>query len=277
MLHLMHQIISPTTDGSRFGQCIIGADVRKGVIEIGARTMPEFMQGAVAGAMLEDPSDYRGESAIAVPLTGRWASFFEAPQRVTSLSVLSVLSPAGVALLEQQPDLRELQLGGRNLATLDALSGLSQIQSLNIVGVHELADVSALASLPNVERLALHEVTDALQYRQLAHATSLRELWLTAGPRDLSWIDVEGLDWISPLQALERVVFIGVRVRNKDLSPLAQLPALTRLHLPQRREYEAQVERLASSSPAFRAEAARFAANAAALLALKQQQETPPT
>lgn len=239
--------------------------------------MPEFMQGAVTGVILEDPADYRGESAIAVPLTGRWASFFEAPQPVTSLSVLSVLSPAGVALLEQQPHLRELQLGGRHLTTLDDLRGLSQIQSLNIAGVHELADVSALASLPNLERLALHEATEALQYRQLAGATSLRELWLTAGPRDLSWIDVEDLDWISPLQALERVVFIGVRVRNNDLSPLAHLPALTHLHLPQRREYRAQIERFASSRPAFRAEAARFAENAAALRALKQQQTTPPT
>ncbi|MET4100218.1 hypothetical protein ABIB37_002455 [Agrococcus sp. UYP10] len=246
------------------------------VIEIGARTMPEFMHSAVAGVLLEDPSDYRGESAIAVPLTGRWAHFFEVPQPVISLTVLSILSPAAVGVLEQQPDLRELQLGGRHLTTLDALSGLSQIQSLNVTGAHELADVSALASLPNVERLALHGVTGALQYRPLGGATSLRELWLTAGPRDLSWIDVEDLDWVSPLQALESVLFIGVRVRNKDLSPLAQLPALTRLHLPQRREYRAQIERLASSSPAFRTEAARFAENVAALRALKEQQATSP-
>lgn len=237
--------------------------------------MPEFLHSAITGRWVDDPSDYRGESSIAVPLEGRWVSFFESPQPVTSLAVLSALSQRDFELLSRQPNLRELQLGGPQMTTLDPLGGLPHLRALNLSGVTNLSDVSALASLPSLERLAIHGATALLQYRQLAQATSLHELWLSAGPRDLSWLDIDDLEWITGLRALEKIQFTGIRVRNKDLSPLTQLPALARLHLPQRRDYRAQIDQFAAHSAAFRAESERFAENEAALRAMKGQHPGP--
>jgi hypothetical protein len=210
---------------------------------------------------LDDPADYGGEPSILVrrvtfrprlaserALARRWDDFFARTQPIESLGVAdSWLTQEQLVLVSRQTSLRELAFDALKLTDLEPLAALQSLERLSVARLRT-PRIDMLSRLPQLRHLHLDEATLDLEYRSLAALLGLQTLELSPRGMPDRWLDVEDLDWLLPLQRLERLVLIGVRVRNRDVSPLARLPALRSLILPPRRDYRQQVLDLAPHS-----------------------------
>lgn len=220
---------------------------------------------------IEDPADYAGETNVAVPhvtfrprrvaeraVAERWVEFFSSLQPIQRLVVTdSWVTQDQLRLIGRQTGLRELQIDGAKVTSLDPLAALRELEVLGI-GRTRASQLDPLAGLP-LRWLELSEMT-TVEPESLRTLAELRTLRMSGG-RGMDptrWLDVEDLEWLRPLQHLEDLLLVGVRVRTRDLSPIAALPALTSLTLPLRRDYRTQVEALAARSEQFAAIAARY-------------------
>ena len=162
-------------------------------------------------------------------------------QHAESLRTLVILDGGmELAPLAELPELTRLTLTGGHFGDLTHVAALRNLQELNLFG-YETRDFTPLAGLNGLHTLRLGNHM-RYEYTGLSELRGLTTLLLADGARtDLSWLgDMTQLEsltiwpckqrdipWIGALKNLKSL-HLNLRT-NCDLSPLADLPELTRL------------------------------------------------
>jgi hypothetical protein len=173
----------------------------------------------------------------------------------TGLTDLSVERVVHLPPLDRLQALRDLSLGGDELAGLGPLSALPALERLQLDGlprIDDLAPLGALASLHTLTLTALPRVDDlaplgalaslrTLGLRGLPLATDVAPLGKLARLESLHLTYLEalvtycpGVADIAPLAAARALQFITLRdLGVRDVSPLAALPRLQQIGIAQ--------------------------------------------
>lgn len=166
-------------------------------------------------------------------------------QRATKLVFFKSLHQMSAAPLATLTTLDDLWLDGHftDRGTLRQLTRLTNFKMGYAGKVHDLSflppnltrfsmnlgsvtDISALADLPNLQRLLFHKVHSLADLTPLANATELRYLYLVYLNKVTHLFDMSGLTELSELN-------IGALTNLTDLRPVLGAPSLTNLSVHQ--------------------------------------------
>lgn len=142
-------------------------------------------------------------------------------RKLESLRLGKFKSRAGnLVELRLPPSLTELQLVQGNLRSVDGIQGLRSLRTLDLSYLPQLTDIGPLTQLVSLRELELQRCKRAVDTAVLASLKGLRKLKL---------FDVESvasLAFVLELPSLEFISFIGTKVQDGDLAPLAEHPNL---------------------------------------------------
>jgi hypothetical protein len=127
------------------------------------------------------------------------------------LRTLLLMNPGVGSLdgLEAFTALESLRLVLLNIDSLTPVRGLPRLRQVELEGLNRLRDISPLGALPSLR--VLHIARVGAEYQSVVHIDSVRPL--------------------AAATTLEEVALDGVIVDDRDLTPLAGLPALRRVSL----------------------------------------------
>lgn len=203
-----------------------------------ARAAGGGARGSFGGGLRSDPLDEVPSNARYL-VTGHAFADIAGLARLNRLRVLRLMLPA-------RKNRRE-----SGIAALEAISGLHSLEALDLSNL-DAPDLTPLAALPKLKHLSLYcpRITGLRGIEGLQHLETLdiddgRHVQtldgLAALPR-LRGLDIAGdmhtstklasLTPLSAVQSLRSIRFISVRVADGLLRPLAALPALTFISLP---------------------------------------------
>jgi len=134
---------------------------------------------------------------------------------------------------------------------LDVLRKLNSLKCLSLGGATRVASIEPLTSLPGLQSLELYQTYLLDGLSSLGQLTSLTRLVCGGSIDSDRNVKIRSLDWVRDLSGLAELRLPGTRLIDSDLSVLLELPELLILVLPLRRSYRKQVFQFASSSAAF--------------------------
>ncbi len=155
-----------------------------------------------------------------------------------------------LAPLRDFPHLRHLRILGGD-ALLSTLVPLPELCSLRLTAVPPkgLTSLEPLSNVANLERLILHHVPQVRSLRPLAALEKLKDLLIEVSPGSISTLqELDSLQPLAGLRAMERLELRGIRVAELGLRPLEQMTWLRHLVVNNHFEIE-DFARLAAALP----------------------------
>jgi Leucine-rich repeat (LRR) protein len=139
----------------------------------------------------------------------------------------------GAGAIGELRRLETLQIeSGPVLADLEGLGSLPELRAIEVIGTEIGSGPCSVAPLARLEHLrhlvlagrprSLKNLTDL---DRLGELTSLERLRLDRIP------DLASISWLRPLRRLRYLSISGTSIRDRDLTPIMDLPALTFLGL----------------------------------------------
>lgn len=148
--------------------------------------------------------------------------------------------PADLTPLEPWGDLERLRMKDRpKLKSLAGLSAFPKLRELGIFLAVKLADFGELEGRSEIEKLEFDSCKKIKQIDFLSGCTGLQELSLA------NCGDIDSLAPIQHLKNLERLwMHEDTKILDGDLSPILELPRLSRMSMMNRRAYRPSVKEI---------------------------------
>jgi hypothetical protein len=129
--------------------------------------------------------------------------------------------------------LRELALTGRRLRSLVGLEASERLERLALVNLR-MDDLAPLRDLPRLRSLTIRMPAGRIDLESIGRVSTLRSLVIEESVmNDRDIVPLPSLRPLSSDRALEELVLLGVRLEDRDLLSLAQLPQLRKVRLGQ--------------------------------------------
>lgn len=156
-------------------------------------------------------------------------------ERLPELRALRVLAAHDIddvhfRLICAAKQVTHLTVNAFRLRSLEPLSGLPNLEALELTDNTKITSLSGLESMARLQFLALGNCPITVSLEPVASCSDLRYLWLSS--RYAKPMRVESLDPLSKLQRLERIKLTNVRVQDKRLDALCSLRHLVEIKLP---------------------------------------------
>ena len=174
-----------------------------------------------------------------------WASL----RQCANLEIASIIDfqMANMKRWDTWKRLRIACFGGRGVKSLAGIEACEQLESLLLLNLRT-GDLAPLRDLQRLSTLTLRLPDRAIDLASIAQIPKLRRFEIDAMP--VTQNDVAHLPSLAPLwkaAALEEIILNGTCVDDGDLSPLASIGTLRRVHLGQ--DINCDVEKLRQARP----------------------------
>jgi hypothetical protein len=210
---------------------------------------------------IQDPDDYEGGDrlSLAITQTGLPAreqrelvkSWCKLLPTLTGVRTLWFHTRATQEIFEAacaMPDLQGLYVKWSAITTLAPLAGHRALSHFHLGGAPSATGLEALATMPALVDLELHNVREVGDLAFLENLQGLRALGLAGDSNSSKALKIPSLAPLARLQELERLSLLTVRVEDGSLAPLAAMDKLRWLHLANVFPFE-EVARLAGRRP----------------------------
>jgi len=207
------------------------------------------------------PEDYDGGERLSLAITQtalsardqkalvqRWCTLLPTLANVRTLWFQSKVTQEMFEAACAMPGLRGLYIKWSAISSLAPLATLRSLTHLHLGGAPSATGLEALARLPDLIDLELHNVRAAADLSFLQGLEGLRALDLAGDGNSLKPLKLESLAPLAAMTGLERLSLSTIRVADGSLAPLAALPKLRWLGLSNAFPM-AEVARLAGRRP----------------------------
>lgn len=210
---------------------------------------------------VRDPADYGGGERLSLGITQtglpaaqqkalvrRWCELLPTLSGVRTLWFHSKVTQEMFEAACAMPGLEGLYVKWSGITSLRPLTGQANLAYFHLGGAPSAEHLDALATLPRLVDLEICNVRAAGDLRFLHDLPRLRALMLAGDSNSIKALKIGTLAPLATLQELERLTLMTVQVDDGLLSPLAGLPRLKHLRLPNRFPME-EFARLAGRRP----------------------------
>lgn len=210
---------------------------------------------------VRDPADYDGGERLSLGITRtgltaaqqkalvrRWCELLPTLSGVRTLWLHSKVTQELLEAVCAMPGLEGLYLDWSGITTLRPLTGMANLAHFHLGSAPSAEDLDTLATLPRLVDLEICNVKAAGDLRFLQDLPQLRALMLAGDSNSIKSLKIGTLAPLAALQDLERLTLMTVLVDDGLLSPLAGLPRLKHLRLPNKFPME-EFARLAGRRP----------------------------
>lgn len=211
--------------------------------------------------MVCEPAEYDGGERLSLGITQtrlpaaqqkvmvrRWCELLPTLSGVRTIWFHSKVTQEIFEAACAMPALEGLYIKWSGITSLRPLAGMAKLSHFHLGGAPSAEHLDALATLPRLVDLEICNVKAAGDLRFLQDLPRLRALMLAGDSNSIKALKIGTLAPITALQDLERLTLMTVQVADGLLSPLASLPRLKYLRLPNKFPME-EFARLAGRRP----------------------------